>query len=255
VNYLVTKGNFIDRADVSGIELAAMYLAAAVHDYEHPGTNNVFHVNTSSTYAVRYNDKSVLENHHVAATFALMKDDNYNIFKQFAPDKYKQVRERMIGMVLATDMVFHFSDVAMLKGRLAGDFDIKKDRLMIMNLIVHSADISNPAKPFHVYRQWTNKILDEFWVQGDKERDLGLPISNLCDRYTVNTAKAQVGFIDFVVAPLLNLMSEVLPGIDVTNLDINKDLWKEEVEYYDKELAELNEKKKSESINKSEIAP
>jgi len=35
-NYLIVKGNFIERAELSNLELAAMYLASAVHDYEHP---------------------------------------------------------------------------------------------------------------------------------------------------------------------------------------------------------------------------
>ena len=36
MHYLVTKGEFVEKADVTNHELAAMYIAAAVHDYEHP---------------------------------------------------------------------------------------------------------------------------------------------------------------------------------------------------------------------------
>ena len=70
-------------------------------------------------FAIRYNDKSVLENHHVAAAFGLLKDDQYNIFKTFSKENYKAIREKMIAMVLSTDMSQHFTDVAQLKGRLA----------------------------------------------------------------------------------------------------------------------------------------
>jgi len=38
--------------------------------------------------------------------------------------------------------------------------------------------------------------------QGDQERKLGLSISYLCDRNTVNTAKSQLGFIDIIVSPV-----------------------------------------------------
>jgi hypothetical protein len=131
VNYFLTKGGFIEKATLSTLEIAAMYISAAVHDYEHPGTNNVYHVNTGGSYAIVYNgirisrflsflDKSVLENHHISATFKILKEDEFNIFKKFSKDNYKQVRERMIAMVLSTDMTQHFTDVAQLKGKLAG---------------------------------------------------------------------------------------------------------------------------------------
>ena len=65
-------------------------------------------------------DKSVLENHHIAASWLVtMSEEKYNIFEKLDKDDYKKIRERMISMVLATDMSFHFSDMAKLKARLA----------------------------------------------------------------------------------------------------------------------------------------
>ena len=72
--------------------------------------------------------------------------------------------------------------------------------------------------------------------QGDKEREAGLPISYLCDRYTTNTAKSQIGFIEFIVHPTFELMKQALENIDISNLDLNKAKWKEQIEFYDKEL-------------------
>ena len=46
-----------------------MLVAPACHDVNHPGLNNIYLVNTSHTYALRYNDKSVLENHHASQCF------------------------------------------------------------------------------------------------------------------------------------------------------------------------------------------
>ena len=42
-------------------------------------------------------------------------------------------------------------------------------------------------------------MLGEFWMQGDREKELGLPVTMLCDRRTTNVAKSQIGFIDFMV--------------------------------------------------------
>ena len=45
--------------------------------------------------------------------------------------------------------------------------------------------------------------MEESFKQGDKERELGLDLSPLCDRNTVNVAKCQVHFFNFLSEPLL----------------------------------------------------
>jgi 3'5'-cyclic nucleotide phosphodiesterase len=108
-----------------------------------------------------------LENHHVSAAFILMQEPEMAIFSSFSNENYKKVRERIISMVLATEMTSHFSELAKLKGRLAvSDFDLKeKDKHACMDQIVHAADISNPIKPFNVYFLWTERVLEEFFDQ------------------------------------------------------------------------------------------
>jgi len=60
--------------------MASILIGGSIHDHEHPGFNNVYLVNTGNELAIRYNDQSVLENHHVASSFKLMKADEYDIF-------------------------------------------------------------------------------------------------------------------------------------------------------------------------------
>jgi high affinity cGMP-specific 3',5'-cyclic phosphodiesterase 9 len=106
-------------------DFGAMLLACFCHDYEHPGYNNLFMTMTNSELAIRYNDKSVLENHHVAATFNLLQRKENNIFSEFSTETYKETRETMITLVIATDMAYHFNDQGKLKNRLASDnFDM-----------------------------------------------------------------------------------------------------------------------------------
>lgn len=76
-------------------------------------------------------------------------------------------RERVISMVLSTDMSSHFNDLSKVKARLATqDFDLKKaDKNMCMDAILHASDISNPGKPFEICFKWTEKLLEEFFAQ------------------------------------------------------------------------------------------
>lgn len=64
-------------------------------------------------------DKSVLEYHHVSAAYALALEEETNIFVNFNREDFTKLRERIICMVLSTDMSVHFSELAKMKGRLA----------------------------------------------------------------------------------------------------------------------------------------
>jgi hypothetical protein len=70
-------------------------------------------------------DKAVLESHHIASTFALIEskegtipEGNMNIFKNLSDDDYKKIRERMITLVIGTDMSMHFQDLGKFKSRV-----------------------------------------------------------------------------------------------------------------------------------------
>jgi len=58
--------------------------------------------------------------------------------------------------------------------------------------MAHCADLSNPTKPLPLYQQWTERIMAEFFRQGDLEREQGLDISPMCDRQTATIEKTQV---------------------------------------------------------------
>ena len=68
------------------------------------------------------------------------------------------------------------------------------DRIQVLQNMVHCADLSNPTKPLEAYKLWVDRIMEEFFQQGDKEREAGLDISPMCDRYNATIEKSQVGF-------------------------------------------------------------
>uniref|UniRef100_A0ACB8EP25 Calcium/calmodulin-dependent 3',5'-cyclic nucleotide phosphodiesterase 1B n=1 Tax=Sphaerodactylus townsendi TaxID=933632 RepID=A0ACB8EP25_9SAUR len=100
------------------IEILAIIFAAAIHDYEHTGTTNSFHIQTKSDTAILYNDRSVLENHHISAVFRMMQDDEMNVLVNLNKDEFMELRSLVIEMVLATDMSCHFQQVKSMKTSL-----------------------------------------------------------------------------------------------------------------------------------------
>ena len=192
-------------------DVLALIIASLAHDMDHTGQNNAFHVATSSELAIVYNDKSVLENHHCATLFAAMKE--CDIFGALSTAQKREVRDLMISMILSTDMAVHFKNVDRLSAALsAGDLDLSKrdDKSFVLEMLIHSADVSNPCRQERVYRLWTDKVMAEFYNQGDLEKRGGLPVSKFFDRDNPNVPKCQVGFINFVVQPLINVVAELI---------------------------------------------
>ncbi|CAF3359598.1 unnamed protein product [Rotaria socialis] len=192
-------------------ELFAMFIAAIIHDFEHTGTSNNFHIQSRSDTALIYNDRAVLENHHVSAAFRLMRIDDYNILSEFSSDEFKNFRHLVIEMVLATDMSSHFTQLKTMKSLLSMPENIEKSKALA--LILHSADISHPGKPWTMHHAWTELLMEEYFKQGEKEKELGLPCSPLCDRDNTLVAESQIGFIQYIVEPSFVVMGDMLEKI------------------------------------------
>ena len=79
-----------------------------MHDVDHNGLNNSFHINSQSPLAVLYNDISVLENHHCSFANKLLGRTENNIFANMEAEEQQRARARMIDCVLSTDMSTHF---------------------------------------------------------------------------------------------------------------------------------------------------
>ena len=86
-----------EKLQMDNLEMMSCLVSATLHDYEHPGVNNAFLVLMNDEIAVRHNDVSVLENHHLAASFDLMsKNEKCNWTVKMNSKDFKRVRHVMI---------------------------------------------------------------------------------------------------------------------------------------------------------------
>jgi cAMP-specific phosphodiesterase 4 len=177
------------------LDYLVFLLAAAVHDLGHPGLTNGYLVDTGHPLADRYNDQSVLENHSVSELFRLLRQQGAAAeggapmgFLDVLPrEAQRDLRASLTSMVLHTDMRRHTANVSALEDAVqkkrnaspAGWFsrDNKEDRKTLRDFVLHVADLGNPAKPLSLSRHWTDLIINEYYQQGDKEREKGIPIS------------------------------------------------------------------------------
>lgn len=223
---------------MSPLELFACVFSCIVHDFKHPGVNNNFLVLTQDALALRYNDKSILENYHLAQAFLLLRDEKVNILEGLQGPQLAEFRSLCISLVLVTDMAEHFNFVNFVKQKLESgggmDYTNVEDRRLAMKLVLKSADISNPAKPLPLVKIWTVRVMEEFFNQGDLEREKGMAISPLCDRTTVSLPDSQTGFIKFVVFPLFEVLAIMIPHARVKCIPFMNS----SVEYWESQITE-----------------
>ncbi|PIK62866.1 putative cGMP-inhibited 3',5'-cyclic phosphodiesterase A isoform X 3 [Apostichopus japonicus] len=184
--------------------------------------------------AILYNDRSVLENHHAAASWNLfLSKPEYNFLSSLDEAEFRRFRYLVVELILATDLKRHFDFLVEFNAKV-NDVDAsginwasEGDRLLVAEMCIKLADISGPTKQKDLHMNWTNRISKEFYDQGDAEAQLGLPISPYMDRNNSQLAKLQEGFINHLVAPLCNAYGSagLLPGLwlDEEDNDSNAD--------------------------------
>jgi len=209
-----------------------------------------------------YNDIAVLESYHVSEAFKLMHKTEYNILENVSTEEYRVIRRRMIDCILATDISSHLKHLTQLKAKLEALNVVEGKNLenfisdslnknyesqqIVLNMVIHSADVSNPGKPQGVYQNWVSLVFKEFFNQGDIEKDKLLPVSLLCDRESTNISKSQVGFINFIVKPTFECILLMMPGVQPYMDNVKNNL-----EYYEVLIKQEEEKREDRKISDS----
>ena len=218
-------------AQTNVLDIISVIISALGHDIGHPGLTNTFHINASSNLAITYNDISCLENFHASSLFKVIRKDNTNIFEKLTVQEYQTMRKRMISEILATDMANHGKVITKIQSKIpnenlnneknfkliSGDEKIKfEEQQSLLDYFIHSADLAHNTKFFHISLQWVELLSKEFWIQGDKEKQMKLPVSFLCDRNNTDVPKSQVGFIGGIIIPTFKNLVTMFPTLNFT---------------------------------------
>jgi len=224
------------------LDLLGILIAALGHDLGHPGLTNPFQINSSSELAITYNDVSCLENFHTSKLFRTIRKPETDIFEKLTVQDYKTIRKRMIGNILSTDMANHGKIMTVIKSRIAinkaenktkfellsGNEKTKfEEQQSLFDFLMHAADLAHNTKLFNISLKWVELLSEEFWLQGDKEKSMNLPVSFLCDRDNYNIPNSQVGFIKGFIIPTFDCLVNIFPSLKYTmdNAKTNLKKW------------------------------
>jgi hypothetical protein len=218
------------------LDLLGIIVSAMGHDLGHPGLTNNFHINASTDLAITYNDASCLENFHTSFLFKIIRKEENNIFDKLTTDNYKSIRKRMISQILATDMANHGEVMSLIRAKvktfqeqegenegeekfnlLSGNEKTKfEEQQVLLNYLMHSADLGHNCKKYEISKKWVHLLCEEFWIQGDQEKKLGIPVSFLCDRDKIDVPASQVNFLRGFIISSFDCLVSIFPNLKYT---------------------------------------
>ena len=241
---------------LSEIDLATVIIACLGHDAGHFGRTNNFIADTGEPLALIYNDASILENYHAFLTFSVLSNKHSNVLSSLTRSQMQHSRKMIIDMILTTDMAAHYASVKNFSERaILAEFDPRNtdaDKWILMQMCLKMADIGHAALEWRDHIQWSLRLAEELYSQGEEEAALGLPVTLLCDRSRRHLFHSdQIGFLKYVVLPLGNAIkiSDTTNNIEhVINRRIKKNIehWRVVGEEEKKE-EEKREEKRAES--------
>ncbi|XP_066874041.1 high affinity 3',5'-cyclic-AMP phosphodiesterase 7A isoform X5 [Kogia breviceps] len=174
---------------------------------------------------------SVLENHHWRSAVGLLRESG--LFSHMPLESRQQMEAQIGALILATDISRQNEYLSLFRAHLdKGDLCLEdtRHRHLVLQMALKCADICNPCRTWELSKQWSEKVTEEFFHQGDLEKKYHLGVSPLCDRQTESIANIQIGFMTYLVEPLFTewarfsntRLSQTMLG----HVGLNKASWK-----------------------------
>eukprot|EP00668_Euglena_longa_P004371 GGOE01005126.1.p1 GENE.GGOE01005126.1~~GGOE01005126.1.p1 ORF type:complete len:1250 (-),score=391.07 GGOE01005126.1:716-4441(-) len=248
---------FIETLEPTGVftvlDKFILLLSGALHDMDHMGLNNSFYLKTETPMGILVNctgSLSVLEVHHCNLAIEVLSDPQTNVFHCLTAEQQTYAFKALVNVILATDMAKHGEISKAFKElpTLQEDTVVNDHKLQFMKMLIKSCDVSNVIKPFDVARVWAVAVTEEFYTQGDMEKERGFDILPMFDRQKADLAKGQIGFIDFLASHQFTAMVDWYPGFEWAREGYKRTrvAWQSIIDAEAREKAEQEERQKKE---------
>lgn len=188
---------------LSPLDVFLGLMAAAAHDVDHPGVNQPFLIKTRHHLASLYQNTSVLESHHWRSTVGMLRESG--LMSHLPADVTQDMEQQLGSLILATDISRQNEFLTTFREHLDNqDLNLEhaEHRHFMLQIALKCADICNPCRVWGLSRQWSERVCEEFYRQGDLERKFDLEISPLCNQQSDSVPAIQIGFISYIVEPL-----------------------------------------------------
>jgi hypothetical protein len=213
-------------------EIFALVMSTLCHDTDHPGLNNAFHRKAATVLAHLAPKLPPLEHHHSCISNDLLRV----LLAPLAKTDRRAIRHYIIECIMSTDMEQHKSYLEAFKQLNPYDRKLNGHRLLVGQMILKAADLSNVVRDFDEAARMATKLGEECRAQGALEIEIGVPISPMCDPSDQTPlCVGQIGFYSFVAGPLMAAVCDFFPELQIikSKFDENLEAWKKKKQELD----------------------
>uniref|UniRef100_H3B4D9 Phosphodiesterase n=1 Tax=Latimeria chalumnae TaxID=7897 RepID=H3B4D9_LATCH len=197
-------------------DFGILMTAAVCHDLDHPGYNNAFEPIILLQTAYKYAELQNTEGSNCSLIlFIVIASPLQEIFLKLDNLSMEEEMQAIITLILATDMARHGEILDSFQQKVDHfDFTNDEDVTCLKMVLIKCCDISNEVRPTDVAEPWVDCLLEEYFMQSDREKIEGLPVAPFMDRDKVTKPTAQIGFIKFVLIPMFETVMKLFPQIE-----------------------------------------
>ncbi|XP_059835596.1 high affinity cGMP-specific 3',5'-cyclic phosphodiesterase 9A-like [Hypanus sabinus] len=180
------------QARLKPIEILILMTSAVCHDLDHPGLNNTYR-------------KDIMKLEKMEESSA----------REHLPNNTVTNTDGMMELILATDMARH-GDIMDAFAQCLNVFDDQNQEhvRLLEQVLIKCCDTSNEVRPTQVSEPWLDCLLQEYFMQGDREKSEGLPVSPFMDRDRVWKSHTQRAFITSTLMPMLESLTKLFPQLE-----------------------------------------
>jgi hypothetical protein len=202
----------------------------------------MFHIRVKSALAQKFHFQQVLEKMHYQLGHTLVT--NHAVLANLKKGQRERVLHIFKETILRTGIESHrdlkdnvqtFLRKTTAKHQEAAElFEhlSNQERTSLCCFLLHAADLWYHTKSWVVSNKWVNFAMEEMYAQAEAERLEVLPVSRNMDKSRTLTAEVQVGYIDWIVFPVVGLLQVLMPempNVCIERLRQNRETWQEQI--------------------------
>lgn len=118
---------------------------------------------------------SILERHHLSQTICILNTDRCNFLECLGSENYRKCLDLIKNNILATDLANHLKMLEAQQAMAETGYNNKnpEHENLLQCLLMTCADLSDQTKHWSVVKKVAKYITDEFFYQGDLEKEMG----------------------------------------------------------------------------------
>ncbi|XP_059055521.1 cGMP-dependent 3',5'-cyclic phosphodiesterase-like [Achroia grisella] len=209
----ITNYKLVQHGFFSDLQALMYLIAGLVHDLDHRGTTNSFHIHGQTTLAALYSSEgSVMERHHLAQAMCILNTEGCDILQSLPRRDYDRAIMLLRDFILASDLANYFKNLNDYK---AISMDYQKGNrvhtVALQALLMNAADLSDQLKDWGSVKKTAAAVLTEFFNQGDVEKSRGGLPSIIMDREKCFIPDLEIHFMQTTCIPLFDVLGRIIP--------------------------------------------